>query len=60
MLLNLEIELPERLATLRVIARPVWAYGTQQGMKFVRMSDADRLNLAEHMDIVSRRGTALN
>jgi hypothetical protein len=42
------------------MARPVWSWGTQQGLKFVRMSDVDRLNLAEHLDIVSRRGAPMD
>ena len=59
MLLKLELELPERHKRLEVMARPVWSYGTQQGLKFVRLSDVDRLNLAEHLDIAFRRGVGL-
>lgn len=59
MLLKLELELPERHKPVEVMARPVWSYGTQQGLKFVRLSDVDRLNLAEHLDIAFRRGIDL-
>lgn len=48
--LHLEIILPERLRPLRAVARPIWSLGTQQAFKFVKMSDVDRLNLAEHVD----------
>lgn len=58
-LLRLELQLPERHRPVSVVARPVWSHGTQQGVKFVDMSDVDRLNLAEHLDIVSRRGVGL-
>ncbi|HEV8248052.1 MAG TPA: hypothetical protein VGP93_19895 [Polyangiaceae bacterium] len=52
----LELHLPERLRPLRALARSVWSAGTQQALKFVRISDADRLSLAEHLDLQSRRG----
>lgn len=58
--LDLEIRLPERHAPLRALARPVWSFGTQQAFKFVRISDVDRLNLAEHIDLVRVRGRAPN
>jgi len=49
--IEMEIVLPERARPLRALARPVWSFGTQQAFKFVRMSDVDRLNLAEHVDL---------
>lgn len=52
---RLSIRLPESLFTLRALARPVWSFGTQQAFKFVEMSDVDRLNLAEHVDLMHRR-----
>jgi len=58
-LVGLEIRLPERVQPLRALARPVWWFGTQQALRFVRMSDADRLTLAEHLDVLSLRGVAL-
>ena len=57
-LLNLELMLPERLRAFTALARPVWFYGTQQALRFVHMSDVDRLNIAEHMDLLRMRGVA--
>jgi hypothetical protein len=59
-LLGLELELPERLKPVRAVARAIWSFGTQQAFKFVRISDVDRLILAEHLDFVSVRGVILN
>ncbi len=56
----LELYLPERLRPLRALARSVWNQGSQQGLKFVRISDADRLSLAEHLDLQARRGVPIN
>jgi len=55
----LELLLPERVRPLRALARPIWARGTQQALKFVRISDVDRLTLAEHLDVLSLRGVCL-
>lgn len=60
LLIELEIALPERHRPLRALARPVWSYGTQQAFKFVRMSDTDRLNLAEHVDLFQQGSRILN
>lgn len=59
LLVRLEMQLPERLRPLRALARPVWAFGSQQALKFVRISDVDRLTLAEHLDLLNLRGVAL-
>ena len=56
----LELELPERLRPMLALARPVWSIGRQQGFRFVKISDADRLSIAEHVDLAARRGTPLN
>jgi hypothetical protein len=56
----LELELPERVRPMRALARPVWTTGSQQALRFVRISDADRLSLAEHIDLLARRGVRLN
>ena len=53
---HLELVLPEQSRTIRVVARPVWRRGSQQALKFIRISDADRLSLAEHLDLLERRG----
>lgn len=58
--IHMEITLPERVRPLRAVARPVWSFGTHQAFKFVRISDVDRLNLAEHVDLVSIRLGRLN
>jgi|SRR5687768_2655202 len=56
----LELELPERLRPMLALARPVWSFGDQQALKFVRLPDADRLSLAEHVDLLSHRGLPLH
>ncbi len=58
--LDLELHLPERLAALKALVRPVWSFGTQQALRIVRMSDVDRLTLAEHMDVLRHRGVVLS
>jgi hypothetical protein len=57
---ELVIRLPERLAPLRAVARPIWYFGTQQAFKFVVMSDVDRLSLAEHVDLARKRTRLFN
>jgi hypothetical protein len=59
-LLGLELRLPERSRALKAIARPIWARGSQQAFRFVRMSDVDRLNLAEHLDVLRFRGVPMS
>lgn len=59
LLTRLELRLPERLAALVAVGRPIWAQGSQQAFRFVKMSDADRLTLAEHLDWLRLRGVAL-
>ena len=53
-LLQLELSLPERHQPLRVVARSVWYSGHHQALRFLNMSDMDRLNLAEHVDLKLR------
>jgi hypothetical protein len=60
LLIDVEIVLPERHRPLRALARPIWSFGTQQAFKFVRMSDVDRLNLAEHVDLAELRRLVLH
>jgi hypothetical protein len=60
LLMQLELRLPERLKPVRALARPIWSFGTQQAFKFVRISDVDRLILAEHLDFMNLRGVELN
>jgi hypothetical protein len=56
---HLELVLPERYRPIRAIARPVWRQGSQQAFKFIRITDVDRLTLAEHLDLLSHRGVML-
>jgi hypothetical protein len=56
LLIRLEMLLPERVRPLRALARPIWVSGPQQALKFVRISDVDRLTLAEHLDVLTLRG----
>ena len=50
------MRLPERLRSIRAWVRPVWSAGSQQGLRIVKMSDIDRLTLAEHLDLLKLRG----
>lgn len=59
LLMKLEMQLPERLFPLRALARPIWMHGSQQALKFVRISDVDRLTLAEHLDLINLSGAPL-
>src|SRR3954463_824874 len=59
LLIRLEMLLPERIRPLRALARPIWMRGSQQALKFVRISDVDRLTLAEHLDVLNLRGVCL-
>jgi hypothetical protein len=58
--MHLQIRLPERRRPITALARPVWSYGQQQALRFIKISDVDRLTLAEHLDVVHRRGVQLN
>jgi hypothetical protein len=59
-ILKLELRLPERCRAILALARPVWSRGTQQAFRFVKMNDADRLTLAEHLDLLHMRGAAFS
>jgi hypothetical protein len=59
-LLHLSITLPERQRAIAAIARTVRSYGSQQALRFVSISDVDRLCLAEHLDLVQQRGSRLH
>ncbi|HSC87255.1 MAG TPA: hypothetical protein VLC09_08300 [Polyangiaceae bacterium] len=60
LVLRLAIVLPERHRPIEVIARPVRREGYQQALRFVSVSDVDRLCLAEHLDLVQRAGGVLH
>jgi len=59
LLVRVELSLPERLRPLRTLARPIWSAGKRFAFKFVGASDADRLSLAEHLDLQVLRGLEL-
>jgi hypothetical protein len=52
----LELELPERSKRLSVRARPVRSFGEFEALRFVEIDDADRLNIAEHLDLLNVAG----
>lgn len=54
--LRVELELPGDREPISAVVRPVWAQGPYQALKFVRMSDEDRLRVAEHVDRCMRAG----
>ena len=52
--MTLQIELPDRVETVKAVGRPVWCFDTQQAVHLVEIDDVDRLSIAEHMDKVQR------
>jgi hypothetical protein len=48
MVQRLELDLDGR--KVQATARTVWCYGELQGVRFVGLSDVDRLEIAEHID----------
>ena len=59
-LLRLELYLPGSNRPVRTLARAVRSAGSRQAFRFVAISDADRLSLAEHLDRCWRGGTILH
>jgi hypothetical protein len=45
---------------IHVVARPVWTSGRFQAMRYVEVNEADRLEIAELLDRVHRRGALLH
>ncbi len=60
LLLDVELRLPERLRSLHAKARSIWTSGTRQALRFVAISDVDRLTLAEHIDLQHLRGERIS
>lgn len=56
---NLELELPERVRRVFVRARQVRTFGPYEAFRFIEIDDADRLNIAEHLDVLRLRGYLL-
>ena len=57
---RLEIVLPEQHRAIVAVARPVRSHGQHLAFRFVTVSEVDRLCLAEHLDLVHRRGGVLH
>jgi len=57
---RLELYIPEAQTAVRVLARSVRHCGSQQALRFVAISDADRLTLSEHLDRQWLRGAVLH
>ncbi len=45
---------------IRTLARPVWTEGELQAMRYVGLSDADRLDIAEELDRARQEGRVLH
>jgi hypothetical protein len=60
LLIKLKLTLPERLRAIDALARPVWSSGSRQALKFLSIADADRLSLAEHLDLQALRGALVS
>jgi hypothetical protein len=43
-------------APVRGVARTVWSSGDLHAVRFVELDDVDRLDLAEHIDLLQGRG----
>ncbi|HMJ14246.1 MAG TPA: PilZ domain-containing protein [Polyangiaceae bacterium] len=57
---RLELYMPETSSPVRALARVVRTSGTEQALRFVAISDADRLTITEHLDRVWSSGAALH
>ena len=53
---ELELHLPDAEHPKQVKASQVWQNGYREGLEFVELDDADRLDLAEIQDRARRRG----
>ena len=58
--LRLELYIPHAKSPVRALARSVRTLGSQQALRFVAISDADRLTLGEHLDRQWRHGALLH
>lgn len=57
--LDVLVQLPSDPEPIRAVARTVWWWGPYHALRFLKMSEPDRLRLAEHIDRVSSsRGRA--
>ena len=52
--LDVALQLPGDPRPIRAMARRVWSRGNSFGLRFLKMSELDRLRLAEHIDRATR------
>ena len=57
---RLELYMPDAKAPVRALARSVRSMGSEQALRFVAISDADRLTISEHLDRQWLRGAYLH
>ncbi len=57
---RLELYMPDAKAPVRALARVARNLGTEQALRFVAISDADRLTITEHLDRQWLRGATLH
>jgi hypothetical protein len=57
---RLELYMPEAKTPVRALARVVRNLGNEQALRFVAISDADRLTITEHLDRQWSRGATLH
>ena len=57
---RLELYMPDASAPVRALARVVRNLGNEQALRFVAISDADRLTITEHLDHQWSRGASLH
>jgi hypothetical protein len=59
-IVRLELYIPHAPAPIKALARPVRQLGSEQALRFVAISDADRLTLGEHLDRQCTRTAGLH
>ena len=57
---RLELPLEGGERSIQALARPVWAEGLLQAMRYVGVGDVDRLEIAELIDKLGRQGAVLH
>jgi len=59
--LTYRLELPlEGERRIHAVARPVWTQGLLQALRYVAVDEVDRLEIAELLDRLGRRGAVLH
>ena len=57
---SLELPLDGEGKRIHTLARPVWTDGSLQAMRYVAVNHMDRLEIAELLDRIGRRGAILH